>query len=114
MIGLPQALRGAAWPGSRNPFSVTVPPSAPTNGTADRHTAVRRVVAQRDFEVVFQPVHDVHTAMVVGLEALARFPCEPFRPDAFLAQAASLGLGIELETAILEVVGNIDDARERG
>ena len=80
------------------------PPSAPTNGTADRHTAVRRVVAQRDFEVVFQPVHDVHTAMVVGLEALARFPCEPFRPDAFLAQAASLGLGTELETAILERV----------
>ncbi|MBX7454280.1 EAL domain-containing protein [Mycolicibacterium sp. 3033] len=77
------------------------PPSAPTNGTADRHAAVRRVVAQRDFEVVFQPVHDVYTAKVVGLEALARFPCEPFRPDAFLAQAASLGLGTELETAIL-------------
>ncbi|WP_425005437.1 EAL domain-containing protein [Mycolicibacterium sp. S3B2] len=77
------------------------PPSAPTNGAADRHAAVRRVVAQRDFEVVFQPVHDVHTATVVGLEALARFPCEPFRPDAFLAQAASLGLGTELETAIL-------------
>lgn len=80
------------------------PPSAPTNGTADRHTAVRRVVAQRDFEVVFQPVHDVHTATVVGLEALARFPCEPFRPDAFLAQAASIGLGAELETSILERV----------
>ncbi|WP_374157350.1 EAL domain-containing protein [Mycobacterium sp. G7A2] len=80
------------------------PPSAPTNGTADRHTAVRRVVAQRDFEVVFQPIHDVHTATVVGLEALARFPCEPFLPDAFLAQAASLGLATELETAILERV----------
>lgn len=69
--------------------------------TAAQRAAIRKVVYQRDFEVVFQPVHDVTSGKVMGVEALARFPCAPFRPDAFLAQAALLGLGIELETAIL-------------
>ncbi|MCV7214816.1 EAL domain-containing protein [Mycobacterium crocinum] len=77
---------------------------SPENGrdtTAAQRAAIRRVVYQRDFEVVFQSVHDVPTGKVVGVEALARFPREPFRPDGFLAQAALLGLGIELETAIV-------------
>jgi diguanylate cyclase (GGDEF)-like protein/PAS domain S-box-containing protein len=77
---------------------------APVRGsdsTAEQRRAVRRVVAERDFEVIFQAVHDVATGAVMGVEALARFPCEPFRPDAFFAQAALLGLDIELETAIV-------------
>ncbi|EHB55028.1 diguanylate cyclase/phosphodiesterase with PAS/PAC and GAF sensor(s) [Mycolicibacterium rhodesiae JS60] len=69
--------------------------------TAAQRTVIRKVVYQRDFEVVFQPVHDITSGKVLGVEALARFPHAPFRPDAFLAQAALLGLGIELETAIL-------------
>jgi len=69
--------------------------------TAAQRAAIRKVVYQRDFEMVFQPVHDVTSGKVMGVEALARFPRAPFRPDAFLAQAALLGLGIELETAIL-------------
>jgi diguanylate cyclase (GGDEF)-like protein/PAS domain S-box-containing protein len=69
--------------------------------TADQRKAIRRVVAERDFEVVFQAVHEIGTGKVVGVEALARFPCEPFRPDLFFAQAGVLGLAIELETAIV-------------
>ncbi|AKK30015.1 diguanylate phosphodiesterase [Mycobacterium sp. EPa45] len=76
-------------------------PDSGTDTTAAQRAAIRRVVYQRDFEVVFQSVHDVPTGKVVGVEALARFPREPFRPDGFLAQAALLGLGIELETAIV-------------
>jgi len=72
--------------------------------TAAQRATIRKVVYQRDFEVVFQPVHDVTSGKVMGVEALARFPHAPFRPDAFLAQAALLGLGIELETAILSRV----------
>jgi diguanylate cyclase (GGDEF)-like protein/PAS domain S-box-containing protein len=71
------------------------------DSTAAQRATVRKAVYQRDFEVVFQPVHDVTSGKVMGVEALARFPHAPFRPDAFLAQAALLGLGIELETAIL-------------
>lgn len=70
--------------------------------TAAQRKAIRRVVAEGDFEVVFQSVHDVATGQVVGVEALARFPVEPFRPDLFFEQAGELGLGIELETAIVE------------
>ncbi|MDY6998175.1 MAG: EAL domain-containing protein [Actinomycetota bacterium] len=70
-------------------------------GLAGQRSAIRRVVAERDFEVVFQAIHDVDTGRVMGVEALARFPCEPFRPDAFFEQAAALGLDTELETAIL-------------
>jgi diguanylate cyclase (GGDEF)-like protein/PAS domain S-box-containing protein len=76
-------------------------PDKGPNTTAAQRAAIRKVVYQRDFEVVFQPVHDVTSGKVMGVEALARFPRAPFRPDAFVAQAALLGLGIELETAIL-------------
>jgi diguanylate cyclase (GGDEF)-like protein/PAS domain S-box-containing protein len=79
-------------------------PALPPDATADQNRAIRRVVADRLFEVVFQAIHDVTTGQVVGVEALARFPCEPFAPTSFFAQAASLGLNIELETAIVRRV----------
>jgi diguanylate cyclase (GGDEF)-like protein/PAS domain S-box-containing protein len=79
-------------------------PNKGPDTTAAQRATIRKVVYQRDFEVVFQPVHDVTSGKVMGVEALARFPHAPFRPDAFLAQAALLGLGIELETAILSRV----------
>jgi len=72
--------------------------------SVDRRSAIRRVVSELDFEVVFQAIHDVASGRVVGVEALARFPCEPFRPDAFFAEAAQLGIGIQLETAIVRRV----------
>jgi diguanylate cyclase (GGDEF)-like protein/PAS domain S-box-containing protein len=76
----------------------------PTDSTkirAEQHEGIRRVVAEHDFEVIFQAVHKVSTGKVVGVEALARFPCEPFRPDLVFGQAALLGLDIELETAVI-------------
>jgi len=82
---------------------IETPERGPDN-TAMQRAGIRRVVAERDFEVVFQSVHEVGSGRVVGVEALARFPCEPFRPDMFLAQAAQMGLGIDLETAIVQRV----------
>jgi diguanylate cyclase (GGDEF)-like protein/PAS domain S-box-containing protein len=76
-------------------------PAGPTKILADQREAIRRVVAERDFEVVFQAVHNVSTGKVVGVEALTRFQCEPFRPDLVFGEAALLGLGIELETAVI-------------
>ena len=72
--------------------------------SVDRRHVIRRVVAENDFEVVFQAVHDVTDGKVVGLEALSRFHCEPFRPDAFFELAAQMGLGVELEMAIVRRV----------
>jgi diguanylate cyclase (GGDEF)-like protein/PAS domain S-box-containing protein len=76
-------------------------PEGGTDPTAEQRRAIRRVVSEQDFEVVFQAIHDVATGKVLGVEALARFPCEPFRPDAFFEQAALLGLGITLELAVV-------------
>ncbi|KWX67242.1 EAL domain-containing protein [Mycobacterium sp. NAZ190054] len=79
-------------------------PAWGTDPTSEQRKAIRRVVSERDFEVVFQSIHDAASGTVVGVEALARFPCEPFRPDKFFEQAALLGLDIELETAIVSRV----------
>lgn len=79
-------------------------PARGQDPTTDQRKAIRRVVAERDFEVVFQAIHDAGTGKVVGVEALARFSCEPFRPDEFFAQAALLGLDIELQTSIVSRV----------
>ncbi|WP_330981736.1 EAL domain-containing protein [Mycobacterium triplex] len=76
-------------------------PADSTTIRAEQREGIRRVVAERDFEVIFQAMHDVWTGRVVGVEALARFPCEPFRPDLVFGQAAQLGLDIELETAVI-------------
>lgn len=76
-------------------------PADPMTIPTDQHDGIRRMVAERDFEIVFQAVHNVATGKVLGVEALARFPCEPFRPDLVFAEAASLGLDIELETAVI-------------
>lgn len=85
---------------------ITPPDSGPNHG-AEQRSAIRRVVAEHDFEMNFQAVHDIATGKVVGVEALARFSCEPYRPDAFFAQAAELGLAIELERAIVARVVQI-------
>jgi EAL domain-containing protein (putative c-di-GMP-specific phosphodiesterase class I) len=48
--------------------------------------------------VVFQPVVSLRSGVVVGLEALSRFRSQPVHgPDVWFAQAAALGIGVELE-----------------
>lgn len=48
--------------------------------------------------MVFQPIADLMSGEVVGVEALARFACEPFSPpDVWFAEASEVGLGAELE-----------------
>jgi EAL domain-containing protein (putative c-di-GMP-specific phosphodiesterase class I)/CheY-like chemotaxis protein len=52
--------------------------------------------------MVFQPVADLGTGAIVGVEALARFDTEPLRPpDEWFAEAEVVGLGIELELSAI-------------
>lgn len=73
----------------------------------DRHRqAVRErilsVVEDGSLRAVFQPVVDVESRLPVGVEALARFRCEPVRsPDQWFAEARAVGLGRVLEVAAL-------------
>lgn len=49
-------------------------------------------------EAVFQPIVDLERMRVLGYEALSRFHCEPRRgPDLWIADAHTVGLGIQLE-----------------
>lgn len=51
----------------------------------------------------FQPIHELATGTITGVEALARFPSDDGRsPDHWFSEASSTGLGGELEFAALE------------
>jgi EAL domain-containing protein (putative c-di-GMP-specific phosphodiesterase class I) len=64
----------------------------------DSATAVERVLASGGPSIVCQPVVELETRTIVGYEALARFAEAPLRPpDVWFAEAASQGLGVELE-----------------
>lgn len=53
---------------------------------------------------VYQPIVDLHTGMVAGFEALARFRCDPVRsPDRWFADADAVGRLAELELAAIEI-----------
>jgi EAL domain-containing protein (putative c-di-GMP-specific phosphodiesterase class I) len=62
---------------------------------------IEGVIARCAFTPVFQPIVDLRTGNVVGHEALTRFT-DGSAPDRRFAQAADVGLGIDLECATLE------------
>jgi EAL domain-containing protein (putative c-di-GMP-specific phosphodiesterase class I) len=69
-----------------------------------RRELIRVTVANQSVETLLQPIVDLRSGGAVGVEALARFAQEPIRPpDIWFAEAASLGLGVELEMAALHV-----------
>lgn len=57
-----------------------------------------RVLREGRLRTVAQPVVELGTGRVVGVEALARFDDPPFRPpDEWFREAQGVGLGLELE-----------------
>ena len=67
---------------------------------AVRRRRVEGALAGDVLGMVFQPITDLSTNEVVGVEALARFACAPRRPpNEWFAEAAEVGLGTELELA---------------
>jgi len=63
-------------------------------------SSVMRSIEDHAFEPVFQPIVDLSTGTTVGYEALTRF-ADGVRPDRRFADAAAVGLGLELEVATL-------------
>lgn len=63
---------------------------------------IERVLCERRYEIVYQPLFDLRDGSVFAVEALARFSEEPYRaPDLWLADAHEAGLGVELELALI-------------
>lgn len=72
---------------------------------------IERVLrCESDMAIVFQPIVDLASRETVGLEALSRFAGEPMRsPDLWFEEAASVGLGPELEMkAVRRAVAQLD------
>jgi len=64
---------------------------------------IRDVLDNGRMMMVFQPIVDLDTELVVGFEALARFPSAPERPtETWFTEAAAVGLRRELELAAVE------------
>ncbi len=68
-----------------------------------RSVRIREVLDGGTLTMVFQPIVDLDTDVVVGVEALARFPSLPERPiQTWFAEAETVGLRLELELAAVE------------
>lgn len=67
-----------------------------------RRGEIERFVAGEGVSMAFQPIVDLTTEAVVGVEALARFSTPPPRPpNEWFAEAVSLALGVQLELVTL-------------
>jgi EAL domain-containing protein (putative c-di-GMP-specific phosphodiesterase class I)/DNA-binding NarL/FixJ family response regulator len=61
---------------------------------------IRGVIEGSALSIVFQPIVDIQGQGVIGVEALARFDCEPRQsPDVWFMDAVTSGLGTELDLA---------------
>jgi EAL domain-containing protein (putative c-di-GMP-specific phosphodiesterase class I) len=67
-----------------------------------RRQRIKRVLDSDAPRIVFQSIAQLDPRRTIGYEALARFDHEPIRPpDLWFADAADVGLGVELELAAL-------------
>jgi EAL domain-containing protein (putative c-di-GMP-specific phosphodiesterase class I) len=70
---------------------------------SSRRVQIERVLAGRQFALVVQPIFELDTGRLFAAEALVRFPHAPDAPpNVVLAQAHAVGLGTDLEAAIVE------------
>lgn len=68
-----------------------------------RRRSIEQVVHSDDGTLVlhFQPLVDLATMQLVGLEALSRFPGHRWGPQEMFEQAHSVGLGVQLEMRVV-------------
>ncbi len=65
---------------------------------------IEGVIEDRAFTIAFQPILELPTSTMAGVEALARFSGEPPRtPDLWFEEAWSLGHGLDLELAAAQM-----------
>lgn len=78
-----------------------------------RRRQLRDVAADRDLEVVLQPIVRLATGETAGMEALARFPTLGQGPAEVFTEAWALGVGSELELAAVDAaIGLLDTLPE--
>lgn len=76
-------------------------PTADPTGRSLRQR-IDDVIADRDFQLLLQPIADLASGTVTGAEALCRFRPTPYRsPDRWFADAHAVGLGRALERSVV-------------
>jgi EAL domain-containing protein (putative c-di-GMP-specific phosphodiesterase class I) len=74
---------------------------------SEANVRVGQVIAHDEFKLVYQPILTLAPLRLAGFEALCRFAPEPYRPpDQWFGEAARVGLGVELERAVLKTALN--------
>jgi EAL domain-containing protein (putative c-di-GMP-specific phosphodiesterase class I) len=76
---------------------------------------VQEMLSENSLNIVVQPIADLETGRVVGVEALTRFNSTPDRtPDVWFVEAAEVGLGLELELkALRQALALVDRLPEK-
>ena len=77
---------------------------------SQQEARVSALLRSQGIEMVYQPIADVATGRVVGVEALSRFPGDPVRsPDVWFAEAERVGMGADLQLlAIQHALGALE------
>ncbi len=71
---------------------------------AERRERITSIIANTEFSTCFQPIWNIGDDRLIGFECLSRFHATPqMSPDKWFAEAAGVGLGVELEHAALAV-----------
>jgi len=66
----------------------------------DKRRVIQNALDSGAPRIVFQPIAQLASREVVGYESLSRFDLDPFQaPNVWFAEAAEVGLGVELELA---------------
>jgi EAL domain-containing protein (putative c-di-GMP-specific phosphodiesterase class I) len=101
-------LAGNAAPGGRPAGAAPDPDPDPDESDAaqlsaqDSRERILPLLGERMLLAAFQPVVDLSTGTVIGVDALARFVSEEGdSPESWFGEAASVGLGTDLELAAL-------------
>ncbi|MGI8609975.1 MAG: EAL domain-containing protein [Candidatus Dormibacteria bacterium] len=70
----------------------------PADGWKEQVQRIQQVINEGLITMVFQPIIDLQTREVRGVESLARLTAEPRRtPDLWFIEATNVGLGVDLE-----------------
>lgn len=65
---------------------------------------ISEVLRTQALTMVFQPIADLATGQIVGVEALARFPGDPPRsPDVWFAEAERVGMAVDLQLLAIQL-----------
>jgi EAL domain-containing protein (putative c-di-GMP-specific phosphodiesterase class I) len=74
-----------------------------SNGERDElRSRIASVIEQEQFSIVYQPIYDLASNEVAGLECLTRFTIKPPRsPDVWFAEADAAEMGIQLQLATM-------------